>query len=71
MIPEQELENMKEILSLQKVQLEKLPIRITYPIKMRVIQLQPKTQEIIDIIKNGSNMKKSKVDTPKKSMVEE
>ena len=70
-IPEQELENMKEILSLQKVQLEKLPIRITYPIKMRVIQLQPKTQEIIDIIKNGSNMKKSKVDTPKKSMVEE
>ena len=70
-IPEQELENMKELLRLHKLPFGKLPIKITYPVKTRIIQLQPRTQEIIDIIKNGSNMKKSKVDTPKKFMVEE
>lgn len=70
-IPEQELENMKELLRLYKLPFGKLPIKITYPVKTRIIQLQPRTQEIIDIIKNGSNMKKSKVDTPKKFMVEE
>ena len=70
-IPEQELENMKELLRLHKLPFGKLPIKITYPVKTRIIQLHPRTQEIIDIIKNGSNMKKSKVDTPKKFMVEE
>lgn len=55
-IPVEELDHMKEILKSHKLCDLSLPVKITYPLFMRTVQVQPKTQEIINIMKHASRV---------------
>ncbi len=55
-LPVEELKHMKEILQSHKLCDLKLPIKVTYPFFMRAVQVRPKTQEIIDIMKRASRV---------------
>lgn len=55
-LPVEELKHMKEILQSHKLCDLKLPIKVTYPFFMRAVQVRPKTQEIIDIMKHASRV---------------
>lgn len=55
-IPVEELDHMKEILKSHKLCDLSLPVKITYPLFMRTVQVQPKTQEIINIMKHASRI---------------
>lgn len=55
-IPVEELDHMKEILKSHKLCDLSLPVKITYPLFMRTVQVRPKTQEIINIMKQASRV---------------
>ena len=55
-IPVEELDYMKEILKSHKLCDLSLPVKITYPLFMRTVQVRPKTQEIINIMKQASRV---------------
>ena len=55
-IPVEELDHMKEILKSHKLCDLSLPVKITYPLFMRTVQVRPKTQEIINIMKHASSI---------------
>lgn len=55
-IPVEELDYMKEILKSHKLCDLSLPVKITYPLFMRTVQVRPKTQEIINIMKHVSRI---------------
>ena len=55
-IPVEELDYMKEILKSHKLCDLSLPVKITYPLFMRTVQVRPKTQEIINIMKHASRV---------------
>lgn len=55
-IPVEELDHMKEILKSHKLCDLSLPVKITYPLFMRTVQVRPKTQEIINIMKHTSRV---------------